>query len=346
MKGEYMIAMQTTGAFEVKAAELPIPAAGANQVVLKMLAVGICASDSQVYHGKHKYAKFPLVQGHEGIGIVHEVGSGVTHVKKGDRVNIQQQLACGTCYSCRRGRHNVCTSLKAIGIHADGLFSEYFLCPSWNAIKIPDDFSADKGMLIEPASVGVNSARSGKLQAGEKVAIIGAGIIGNLTAQACRALGAADVLVADISRHKLDIARKNGFKHCVDTSKEDLKEALQRAFGEPPDSVYECAGIEATLRQSIDVVKNSGKVVIVSNFKAPVTLEIPTFQRREITIHSVMGTTKDSTMEAIDLLYRDKISIVDLISARFPLAKMREAYQYIDDNLATVMKVAIDIAKA
>ncbi len=341
-----MFSAQTVAPYEVKIIDTPIPAVGQGQVLVKMLAVGICASDSQVYHGKHKYAKFPLVQGHEGIGIVQDTGAGVAHVRKGDRVNIQQQLACGVCYSCKRGRHNVCQNLKGIGILADGLFTEYFLSPAWNVIKVPDDFTTDKGMLVEPASVGVNSARTGKLQPGEKVAVIGGGIIGNFTAQACRALGAADVLICDIAPDKLEIARRNGIKHCVNTKEQDLKEAILKAFGEPADSVYECAGVEATLRQAIDVVKNSGKVVIVSNFKAPVTLEIPTFQRREVTLHSVMGTVKDSTIEAIDFLHRNKMTIDGIITARFPLAKMKDAYQYIDDNPATVMKVAIEIASA
>ncbi|MCL2000321.1 MAG: alcohol dehydrogenase catalytic domain-containing protein [Planctomycetes bacterium] len=339
-----MLSAQTVAPDTIKIIDTPVPAVGQGQVLVKMLAVGICASDSQVYHGKHKYAKFPLIQGHEGIGMVQETGLGVTHVKKGDRVTLQQQLSCGVCYSCRRNRHNVCQTLKGIGIMADGLFTEYFLSPAWNIIPVPDSFSLDKGMLIEPTSVGVNSARTGKLQPGEKVVIIGAGIIGNLTAQACLALGAADVLISDIAPKKLEVARQNGIRHCVDTGNQDLKEAVIKAFGEPADSVYECAGVEATVHQAIDVVKNSGKVVIVSNFKAPITLEIPAFQRREITIHSVMATVKDTSLEAIDLLHRDIIGIDGVISARFPLEKMQEAYQYIDDNPTTTMKVAIDIA--
>lgn len=339
-----MIAMQTIGAYDVQSVERPVPAAGQGQVVVKMLAVGICASDVQIYHGRHKYVKFPIVQGHEGIGIVHETGPGITHVKKGDRVTIQQQLACGECQACKKGRHNVCHALRCIGIHEDGLFTEYFLSPAWNVVKVPDTFTTDKGMLVEPASVGVNSARIAGVKQGERAVIIGAGIIGNFTAQACRAMGASDVMVADIADAKLDVARENGITRCVNTKSADLGEAIREAWnGELPDVVFDCAGIEATLKQAISVVANASRVVIVANFKDPVTLEVPTFQRREIAILSVMGTVKESTIEAIEFLHEDKMTVNGIISGRFPLAKMKEAYQYIDDNPATVMKVAIEM---
>ena len=341
-----MIAAQTVDAYDIKLVERPVPAAGQGQVVVKMLAVGICASDVQIYHGRHKYVTFPLVQGHEGIGIVHEVGPGVDHVKKGDRVNIQQQLACGECQACRKGRHNVCHSLKCIGVHEDGLFSEYFLSPSWNVIKVPDDFTTDKGMLVEPASVGVNCAQVAGVKPGERVVVIGAGIIGNFTAQASRAMGAADVMVADISDAKLDIARRNGITKCVNTKNADLREAILEAWGgELPEVVFDCAGVEATLKQAISVVANASRVVIVANFKDPVTLEVPTFQRREIAILSIMGTVKESSIAAIKYLHDGTMHIEGIISQRFPLAKIMDAYKYIDDNAATVMKVAIDIGE-
>ena len=340
-----MKSVRTVAPFEVEVFDSPIPEPEQGQVVVRMLAVGICASDVQIYHGKHKYVTFPLVQGHEGIGIVEKAGAG-TSLKKGDKVNIQQQIACGVCHACKKGRHNVCVSLKGIGIKTPGLFTEYFLSPEWNAIKVPADFDVDKGMLVEPASVGVNSARVAGVKPGERAVVIGAGIIGNFTAQACRALGAADVLITDIADAKLEIARQNGIKHCVNTKTEDLQEAIKKAFGEePPDLVFDCAGTEGTLKQAIAVTANAGRVVIVANFKEPVTLDIPTFQRREIAIYSVMGTVKESTIEAIDLLHTDKMTINGIISARFPLEKMKEGYQYIDDNPATVMKVAIEIAK-
>lgn len=343
-----MKSASTVGPHDVKIVDTPIVPPGAGQVLVRMLAVGICASDIQVFHGKHKYAKFPLVQGHEGIGVVDAVGAGVTHVKKGDRVNIQQQYACGTCYACRKGRHNVCTSLKGVGILADGLFTEYFLSPAWNVIPLPPSITLDQGMIVEPASVGVNSARTANIKPGERVVVIGAGIIGNLTAQACKALGAADVLIADIADAKLEMALKNGIPHAVNTTKTPLDEAVKQAFGpgNPPDAVFDCAGVPASLKSALAIAPNSARVVIVANFKEPITFEIPSFQRREVAIISVMGTVKESSVEAIELLAAGKINIDGMVSARFPLEKMGEAYRYIDDNAASVVKVAIDIADA
>ncbi|MDR1535300.1 MAG: alcohol dehydrogenase catalytic domain-containing protein [Planctomycetota bacterium] len=340
-----MKSARTIAPGQVEIHESPIPAAGPGQVLVKMLSVGICASDVQVYHGKHKYAKFPLVQGHEGIGVVEAAGAGVAHVKRGDYVNIQQQLACGSCYACKKGRHNVCLSLKGIGILADGLFTEYFLSPAWNVIKLPEGFGIDRGMLVEPTSVGVNSARVARIRPGERAVILGAGIIGNLTAQVCLALGAADVLVTDIAGEKLEIAERDGIPHCLNTRELGLKDAIGQAFaGNPPDLVFDCAGVPASIHSALEVAANASRVVIVANFKEAVTFEIPSFQRREIAILSVMGTVKESSVEAIELLAKGKVRLDGVISRRFPLSRMGEAYQYVDDNPATVMKVAIDIA--
>lgn len=338
-----MLAVQTIAPYEAKNLDRPIPVPGKGQVRVRMQSVGICASDGQIWHGKHKYVKFPLVQGHEGVGVVEETGEGVTSLKPGDRVNVQQQLACGTCQSCRRGRHNVCTNSKLIGIHVDGLFAERFVCPEWNAIKTPDDFPPEKGMLAEPASVGVNSAQVAGIKPGERVVVIGAGIIGNFTAQACRAMGAADVMIADIAAPKLEIARRNGIARCVNTREADLAEEVGKAWGgDLPEAVFDCAGAEATLKQAISLTAPACRTVIVANFKEPITLEIPTFQRREVALATVMGTVRESTVKAVEYLYDGKMTVEGIVSARYPLNRMKEAYQYIDDNPATVMKVAID----
>lgn len=339
-----MKAVETTGPFATRVVELEMPVPGDGQVLVKMLAVGICASDMQVWHGKHKYVKFPFIQGHEGIGKVMETGAGV-ELNKGDLVNIQQQFACGECYACKKGRHNVCVNLKGVGILADGLFCEYFLSPAWNAIRLPDGFSLEKGMLVEPVSVGVNSVRVAQVRPGERVVVIGAGTIGNFTAQAARAVGAADVLITDIADAKLDVARKNGIRHCVNTRNTPLGPEILKAFdGNHADLIFDCAGVEASIKQALAEAANSSRVVLVASFKEPITLDIASFQRREVHIVSIMGTTKESTAEAIDFLHRGLITTNGVISKRFPLERMQEAYQYIDDNPTTVMKVGIDIA--
>ncbi len=337
-----MLAMQTIEAMRVEKIDVPMPEPGPGEIVIKMEAAGICAGDVQIFHGKHKYARFPLVQGHEGVGAIHSVGPGV-NLRVGDRVVVQQQLACGECVQCKKGRHNFCTSMKGlIGVLADGLFCQYFRCPAWNAMPIPADFSTDKGMLVEPASVAVHAVRVAKVTPEDKVVVIGAGVIGNFVAQACRAVGAKNVLVADIAEAKLAIAAKNGIPKTVNSAAHDLDAASREYFGgDLADVVFDCAGVEASIKQALAVTANCGRTVIVANFKAPVTFDIPSFQRREVSIVSVMGSIKSSTEEAISFLASDAITIHDLISARYPLERIMDAYSYIDNNAATVVKVAL-----
>jgi L-iditol 2-dehydrogenase len=286
---------------------------------------------------------YPVIQGHEGVCVVAAVGPGVAGVNKGDKVNVQIQNSCGECYACKSGHQNVCTDLKGLGIKWNGLFREYFLCPAANINKVPADFPNDRAMLIEPCSVGVHSAKIGLVKKGERVVVIGAGIIGNFTAQACAAYG-AEALIADIVDAKLAIAEKNGVKHSVNTKKESLPDAVGRVFGgREIHAVFDCAGVEASINQAIAVASNASRIVIVANFKEPVLLDIPLFQRREIAIYTVMASTRPDTEEAIRLLAAGKINDRDLISARFPLRRLRDAYQYIDDNPATCVKVAVEM---
>lgn len=340
-----MLSMRTTSANQLEPFESPIPVPGAGEVVIRMLATGICAGDIQIFHGKHKYAVFPLVQGHEGVGVVHAVGPGVDSVKENDRVVIQQQLACGDCAQCKKGRHNFFLNMEGlIGVFADGLFNEYFRCPTWNAVPVPADFSTDQAMLVEPASVAVHSVQVENIAPGETVAIIGAGVIGNFVAQACRAAGATDVLIADIASAKLAVSKRNGIAHCVNSRDNDLADAIKKAFGgELATVVFDCAGVPASIKQALSVTANCGRTVIVVNFKEPVEFDIPSFQRREVTIMSVMGTVKKSTEKAAALLHAGTITIDGLISAHFPLSRMADAYSFIDNNAAEVMKVAINI---
>lgn len=336
-----MLSIKTIAPFEFEAVNSDIPEVSDDEVLVKMLQVGICASDVQVYHGKHKYMSYPVVQGHEGIGIVEKTGKNISHVKPGEKVIIQPQLICGECYACRKGRHNVCEKLRGMGIKADGMFAEYLVSPSWNVIKVPIDLSNDMGMLVEPAAICVNSIRQGKVKSGDRVIIIGAGTIGNIIGQIAKSIG-AEVLITDIADDKLKIAEKCGIDYCVNTLKYDLKKEIARCFkGNNADAIFDCAAVKESLPQAIDCAANASTIIIVGNFKEPITLEIPSLQRREIALISVMGNVRENFIEAIELLSKNKINISEIISARFPLHYLKKAFEFNDENASKVMKIAI-----
>lgn len=327
---------------EYQQVEKPTPAAG--EVLVRMLRAGICASDMQVYHGLHKYVQYPLVQGHEGCGRVEAVGEGVTGVKPGDMVVIQPQLFCGECLACQKEQQNVCESLKHFGISHPGLFSEYAIVPEWNAVRMPEGMTADEGALVEPFSIACNAVEKGDVQPGQRVVVIGGGLIGHLIAQACTIRG-AEVLVTDVLESKLEFARSHGIKHTCNTSTTDLKEKIKEVFGNKGVHViYECVTIPATFNQAVECASKSSRLVIVGNFKQPITIEFPLLQRREIAVMSVMGTSRRNFLESVDLISKGKVDFSGIITGRFPLNKLHEAYQHIDDNKDS-LRVLLEIGE-
>ena len=170
-----------------------------DEVLMQTKRIGVCGSDIHVYHGKHPYTSYPVVQGHEVSGIVAEVGQAVEGIAVGDKVTFTPQVVCGECYPCRHGMYHVCEKLKVMGFQTGGAAQQYFVLPKWNVFKLPDDISLDHAAMIEPVSVGAHAVRRGGDVSGKKVLVLGAGTIGNLVAQVARAFGAAAVMITDVS---------------------------------------------------------------------------------------------------------------------------------------------------
>jgi len=149
--------MTSPGVIEYRV--VPVPEMGPGQITVKMKVIGVCGSDIHVYHGKHPYTSYPVVQGHEISAVVEAVGSAVTTVKPGDLVTIQPQVVCGTCYPCTHGMYNDCESLKVMGFQTTGMASDYFVVDADKALKLPEGMSPDHGAMIEPLAVGVHAIR-------------------------------------------------------------------------------------------------------------------------------------------------------------------------------------------
>lgn len=340
-----MLAARMPEAYKVEYLDLPVPECGDDQVLLRNLYLGVCASDQQIYHGRHKYMKFPLVMGHEVASVVEQVGKNVTGFARGDRVVLQPQVVCGECYPCKTGRFNVCEHLKVIGVHMDGCACEYIAVSPWNLHKLPgsvDDLSA---ALIEPLAVGMGAAhRAGDLK-GANVAVIGAGIIGNFAAQACAALGAEKVIISDVIEKKLKVAEQCGLVP-VDASKTSLKDAISKEFGDfrKADVIIDCAASKGSFASALEAARRSSKVIFTGNYKDTVDFDVPVIQRSEISLIGHMMYVKEDFTESIRCLSERSIRTDGLVTQHFPLSEYRKAFEYADDHPADVIKMMIDIA--
>lgn len=324
--------------------EVAEPKVGKDEVLIKVKRVGICGSDIHAYYGKHPYISCPIVQGHEFSGQIVRIGSDVEKFKLGDDVTVMPQLVCGSCHPCRRGRYNICNSLKVIGCQADGAAQEYFTVNEKLVVKLPDEMDYDYGAMIEPVAVGVHAiSRLGDVR-GMNILVLGAGPIGNLTAQSAKGLGAKSVMITDLSDYRLSLAKECGVDYIVNTSKENLESAIAKYFGEDgPDAILECVGVQPTVDQAVKIARKGSDIIIVGVFGDKPVVDLGLVQDRELRLIGTLMYMKQDYYRAIDLISSRKIILKPLITAHFPLKQYGEAYKYIEENKEKSMKILIDV---
>ena len=216
-----------------KTVETPFPQPKENEVLIQVEYVGICGSDV------HSFAYGPYIPpsdpnqkiglGHECAGRVVAVGSKVTEFHSGDRVCIEPGVPCGHCRYCREGRYNVCPQVDFMATqpHYRGALTNYLCHPAEYTYHLPENMSTLEGALVEPAAVGMHAAMLAGVRPGMKIAILGAGCIGLMTLQACRLMGATEILVSDVLPKRLEKARELGASHTVQGDREDAIAALK-----------------------------------------------------------------------------------------------------------------------
>lgn len=335
--------------YQIEMQQAPIPEPGPNEVVLKNMYLGVCTSDLQIYHGKHAYAAMPVTMGHEEAGIVYKVGGNVTDWKPGDRVILQPQLFCGECYPCKTGHFNVCESLKVIGVHVDGCACEYTAVPAWNLHRLPDNVSFREAALIEPIAVGFGVVRRINEVTditGKRVCVVGAGTIGNLVAQACKAMGAGPVMITDILQDKLNLALKCGIDYAENTKEQTLAQAIDKCFGaDKADIIVDSAANPFVFQSIMDAARKASIVVLSGNYKEPVQLDVTQIQRREITVLGHMMYIRQEFEDGLRHLSLGNIHTEGLITQEWTLDQYAEAFHFIDDHPADVVKMIVKIGE-
>lgn len=339
-----MIQQVMTGPGEIIFQNVPKPCALKGQVLVKIKKIGICGSDVHVYHGKHPYTSYPVTQGHEVSAQVVELGEGVEGLHVGDKVTIEPQICCGTCYSCTHGKYNLCESLKVMGFQTIGMASEYFAVDALKVTRLPENMTYDEGAMIEPLAVTIHAAkRSGNL-GGKRIAVLGAGPIGVLLCQSLKALGAEKVLVTDVSEYRLKLAEKCGVDYTVNTAKQDFGQAVIEYFGNnKADVIYDCAGNNVSMNQAIQNARKGSLLVLVAVFSNLATVDLAKLNDSELTLDSSMMYRHEDYLDAIRLVGEGKIQLKPLVSKHFSFKDYQRAYRYIDENKEYVMKVIVDV---
>ena len=320
--------------------EVPVPDIKSGQVLVKIQKIGICGSDIHVYHGKHPFTKYPVTQGHEVSGEVVAVASDVNGLSIGQKVTIQPQVVCGKCYPCRHGKYNLCEELKVMGFQTTGVASHYFAVDAKKVTPLPDDMSFDEGAMIEPLAVSVHAIRQAGDVSGMKIAVLGAGPIGILVAQAAKGMGARSVMITDVSDVRLKKARECGADYCVNTKNKNFGEAMLVCFGpDKADVIYDCAGNDITMGQAIQYARKGSTIILVAVFSSIAKVDLAVLNDHELDLNTTMMYRKEDYLDAIRLVSEGKVVLTPLISKHFAFRDYLEAYHYIDANRETTMKV-------
>lgn len=324
--------------------DIKVPEPGPDQVLVKIKRIGICGSDIHVYHGVHPYTKYPVTQGHEVSGVVVQQGLYAHKYAVGQKVVIEPQVFCGHCYPCLHGKYNLCESLKVMGFQTVGTASDYFAVDESKVTAIPDEMSFDEAALIEPLAVTVHAAKRFENIKGAKIVILGCGPIGLLLLQSVKAFGASAVMMTDISDYRLGLAKELGADYVFNTRDHDFGQALVETFGpDKADVMYDCAGNDTTMNQAILNARKGSRLVLVAVFAKIATVDLAKLNDSELTLDTSMMYRHEDYVDAIRIVNEGKVNLKPLITKHFAFEDYQAAYEYIDENRESVMKVIVDV---
>ncbi|MGH3691805.1 MAG: NAD(P)-dependent alcohol dehydrogenase [Microbacterium sp.] len=309
----------------VRAGELtvetrPVPVPSADQVIVRVNAVGICGSDVHYFH-EGRIGDFvveePLVLGHEAGGTIVAVGADVDASRIGERVSIEPQHPCRACEFCRSGRYNLCPQIEFYATPPiDGAFAEYVAIQGDFAYAVPDSVSDDAAALMEPLSVAIAAVQKAGVRPGSRVLITGAGPIGIVTTQTARAFGATEIVISDPMAERREVALRFGATEAVDPAAGPL--------GSGYDAFVDASGSPVAVKQGISALKSGGVAVLVGMGADEIALPVSTIQNRELIVTGVFRYA-NTWPTAIDLVASGAVDLDALVTGAYGLAEVREA---------------------
>ncbi|HIU76468.1 MAG TPA: zinc-binding alcohol dehydrogenase family protein [Candidatus Pelethocola excrementipullorum] len=336
-----MKAVRINKPFEIEVIDMDKPEIDEqNNVLIKMTAAGICGSDVHIYHGTNAAATYPRVIGHEMVGQVVEVGDNVTKVKPGDRVIVDQVVNCGTCYACKINRGNVCADLKVRGVHIDGGYREYIVVPEKDVYFVPDSLTDVEAVMIEPATIAVQSCSRAELVAEDTLLIFGAGALGSSILKIAR-LHTSNIIVADIVDDKLEAMKNLGAKYTINTLKEDLTEKVREYTGGYGVTVsIDAACTSDSLGRLLEATGNAGRVITMgfSIDNTPVTQFKIT--SKELDIRGSRLQNK-KFQGVIDLVNEGRLNLKDSVSHTYHFTDAQKAFDFIDSKDPSMRKIVL-----
>ena len=351
-QGETMRSVVYRGVERLELEERPVPAPGPGQIRLRTLRVGICGSDMHAFHGTHPFIRPPIVLGHEVAAVVDVLGASVDGPAPGTLVTVEPNVVGARGgrpddVNLRLGRYNIAEDLQVIGcVGPDGGMQERFVVPADRVVRVPQGWEPERAALVEPFAVGVHAVRQARLPAGARVAVIGAGTIGLVTALAALAAGAAEVLVTDRVPERLERARALGVQHARDASSEPLSEQLANVFGpDRADAIFDSVTLGATLDAAVNAARKGTPIVILGVPAGKIPLDMALVQDRELELVGTLMYVRRDYDEAIALLDARPELVDAMVTHHVPLELAAEGMRLAISEQRAALKVMIDIGE-
>ena len=310
--------------------EVPVPPVGAGQLLLRVLRAGVCGTDLHIYtwdRWSQGRIKPPVTLGHEFVGEIVELGTGVTEFQLGERVSCESHIVCGHCSACRTGNGHVCENTKILGVDVNGGFAEYVAVPASNAWRAPGNVPIEVQGIMEPLGNAVHTAFAGELSAC-RIGVTGCGPIGLFAIGVAKAAGASQVIASDVSPYRLDLARKMKADAVIDVSKENFVERVSQVTeGRGLDGVLEMSGNPQALRDGLAALRNGGRLSLLGLPKEPFDLDWSRLLIfKGVTLHGIIGRRMYQTWYQMDNLLRfGGLDVRPAITHVMPMEQFDEA---------------------
>lgn len=328
---------------DVRVEEMPTPEIGSGEILVKVMASGICGSDVMEWY---RIKKAPRVLGHEITGEIVEIGEDVKSYKKGDRVFVSHHVPCNTCRYCLSGYYTACDTLHKTNYDPGG-FAEYLRIPEINVDRgvylLPENMSFEEGTFIEPLGCVLRGQRLANIKPGQSILVIGSGISGLLNINLAYALGAGRIIATDINKYRLDAALRFGADAVIHASENVSKRVRELNEKRLADCVIICTGAMPAINQALQSVDRGGTILFFAVPEPGINVSIPItdFWRNEIKIMTSYGASPADLAIALELIYSQRVHVKEMITHRLSLSEAGLGFKLVSEAKESI-KVIIE----
>ena len=327
--------------------EVPTPVPAPEEVLVSVKACGICGSDVHGMDGSTGRRRPPVIMGHEASGIIASVGSAVKSWAPGDRVTFDSTVYCGHCSYCQRGDINLCDNRRVLGVSCEdyrqhGAFAEFVAVPQRILYRLPKQLPWEHAALVEPFSIALHAVRRAPPSLNDTIVVVGAGMIGLALVQALRHTGCSRLIVVDVAEDRLNLAKKCGATHIVNSSTQKAADAIaDLTQGQGADYAFEAVGLTVTVDLAVRCLRKGGAAILVGNVTPKIDFPLQVAVTRELSVYGSCASRGDYP-SCLEMMARGALQPELLISAKAALAEGAAWFDRLYNKEPGLLKVVLE----